>query len=83
MLVPAFAITAGLIVNVIESTEVHRVVLSVTVTKYFVVPDRFDRSDGLATVGLLKFPEGDQEYVKPVPEPAEAVGLPPIVMRPA
>jgi hypothetical protein len=58
--VPASAITAGLSVSVIESTEEHPETLSVTVTKYLIVLATFEVRVGFATAVLLRRVEGDQ-----------------------
>ena len=52
-------VVAELMVRTIESTAVHSVTESVTVTKYLVVPDTGLAIVGLATVVLLRLVDGD------------------------
>jgi hypothetical protein len=56
-------VLAELTVKVIESTAEHNVVLSVTVTKYFVTPPVKLEIVGLEAVVLLRPVAGDHEYV--------------------
>ena len=79
--VPALADTAGLMVSIIESTEVHPDTLSVTDILYVVVPATIDVIVGLATDVPLRLVDGDQAYVK-LPDPPVAVGEPPRVIVP-
>jgi hypothetical protein len=71
-------VAVGLMTRVIDEMSVHPVTVSVTVTVYTVVPAVVAVSVGLGTIVLLRFVEGDQLYLY-IPDPAEAVGLPPIV----
>ena len=70
-----------LILRIIESTDVHPVTLSVTVTKYLVVPATGLAIVGLATVVLLRLVDGDHKYEN-LDDPPVAVGLAPNVTVP-
>ena len=54
------AVTAGLIVSTIESTDVQPETLSVTVTKYLILEAKIGVMVGLAAEALLRRIVGDQ-----------------------
>jgi len=79
VLSPAFAITAGLIVIIAESTAVHPDTLSVTRSLYVVVLATTDVMVGLEALVLLSRVFGDHKYVK-LPDPPLAAGIAPKVI---